>query len=376
MKKVLFVSNVLSHIYAFHLPYLKYFHDDGWEVHILTNAGVDYDGTLPPYCDKVYNVRIARSPFKLSNLTVLREAKKIINDEEYDIVHSHTPMGGVIGRLASGKIRKKGSRILYTAHGFHFYKGAPLINWLFYYSMEKFLAHKTDCIITINKEDYERALKHFQSKRTNVKYINGIGVNVDRFFPVTSDEKKVLKQQSGYAGRFLLFYAAEFIPRKNHRFFIDSIPELVKVCPKAKMLFAGKGALLEEMKRLAEQKNVSEYVEFLGFRKDIPQLLQISDVLISGSIEEGFGINVVEGMASGLPAVVSVVRGHKEMVSDGVNGYLFNVSECDDFCRKIALLSTDKSRYQSFSEAAYKTAGKFSINHSLEQMIEIYKKYL
>ena len=133
MRKVLFICNVLSHIYAFHIPYLRYFHDKGYKVHVMANAGEDYNGEIPPYCDYVYNVKIVRSPFSLKNVDALKEAKKIINQEKYDIVHCHTPMGGVIGRLASRSVRKNGSKVLYTAHGFHFYRGAPAINWVLYY---------------------------------------------------------------------------------------------------------------------------------------------------------------------------------------------------------------------------------------------------
>ena len=375
MKKVLFVSNVLSHIYAFHLPYLKYFYDKGWKVYIMTNAGDEYDGKLPPCCDGLHNIKIARSPFNIMNICALKKAKKIIEAEKYDIVHCHTPMGGVIGRLASKKIRKSGSRVLYTAHGFHFYKGAPAINWMLYFTMEKYLSNMTDCIITINKEDFHRAQKHFGSIRTNIEYISGIGVNVDQFKPASIEEKALLKQQAGYAGHFLLIYAAEFIPRKNHRFFIENIRGLIDTCPDVKVLFAGKGKLSEQMKQLAKQNNVSEYIDFLGFRKDLPVLLKMCDIIISASIEEGFGINVVEGMSAGLPAVASVVRGHKEMVSDGINGYLFGVNDPADFCRKIRFFYENKERYASFSAAARETAERFSIADSLIQMSRIYEKY-
>ena len=136
MKKVLFISNQLSHIKAFHLPYLKWFKEHGYEVHVMTNAHGEQFGE----CDLMYDLDIVRSPFSLKNISVIRKAKKIIDYEKYEMVHCHTPMGGIIGRLCSGKIRKNGAKVLYTAHGFHFYKGAPLINRTVYYAVEKFLA--------------------------------------------------------------------------------------------------------------------------------------------------------------------------------------------------------------------------------------------
>lgn len=370
MKKVLFVSNVLSHIYAFHLPYINWFKQNGFEVHVMANS----NGQEAKGFDKYYDVKIERSPFSLKNITAYKEAKKIIDSEQYEIVHCHTPMGGVIGRLASRTIRKHGAMVLYTAHGFHFYKGAPKINWLLYYTMEKWLAPYADCIITINEEDYRNAKEKFESSRTKVEKISGIGVDVHRFSP--AENKDTLKEEKGYAGKFLLTYAAEFIPRKNHRFFVEAAKELIKKCPNVKFLFAGKGVLADETKKYAEQLGVSEYIDFLGFRADMPDVLRMSDVLISASVEEGFGINIIEGMASGLPAVVSIVRGHKEMVKNGENGYLVRVDNAEDFCEKIEKLYYDKKQYQEMSMQAILTAEKFSIENSLNQMEQIYKQYI
>lgn len=371
MKKVLFISNVIAHIEAFHLPYLQWFKDRGYEVHVLTNA----EGKAAPYCDKLFDVGIERSPFNPKNIAAIKKAKRIIDAEDYDIIHSHTPMGGVTGRLASVAARKKGAKILYTAHGFHFYKGAAKINWLLYYTMEKFLAGKTDCIITINEEDYQRAKEKFGSKRTAIEKISGIGVKLERFAPVSSEEKVALKKQYGYEGKFCLIYAAEFIPRKNHRFFIQAAGELCKRCPDVKLLFCGKGVLLEDMKKLAEELGVAQYIDFLGYRTDMPSLYKMSDVLISASIEEGFGINIIEGMASGMPAVASIVRGHKEMVKDGENGFLFDAASPAQFADRIVQLYNDPVLYSKLSSAAIETAQNFSIENSLKQMASIYKNY-
>ncbi|MBQ3548132.1 MAG: glycosyltransferase family 4 protein [Clostridia bacterium] len=371
MKKVLFISNVLSHIEAFHLPYLEWFKSRGYEVHIMTNAG----GNTAEYCDKLFDIGIQRSPFNLKNISAIRKAKIIIDSENYQIIHSHTPMGGVVGRLASTSARKKGSKILYTAHGFHFYKGAPKRNWILYYTMEKYLAKKTDCIITINSEDYECAKEKFESKQTAIKKISGIGVDLKRFASISNDEKTQLKKQYGYEDKFLLIYAAEFIPRKNHSFFIEAATDLCKLCPNIKFLFCGKGKLMENVKKQAEERGVAEYFDFLGFRKDMPTLYKMSDILISASTEEGFGINIIEGMATGMPAVASIVRGHKEMVISGKNGFLFDSSSAKQFNDYIVKLYDDYALYNGMSLEAVKTAQSFSIENSLEQMSSIYEKY-
>ena len=152
MKKVLFVAHVDSHIRHFHIPYLKYFKEKGYEVHVVTSN--DENETFP-YCDVKHVISIKRNPFKMDNIKAIKQLKKIINDEKFDLIHCHTPMGGVITRLAAKKVRKNGTKVFYTAHGFHFYKGAPKINWMIYYPIEKYLSKYTDVLITINHEDYE-----------------------------------------------------------------------------------------------------------------------------------------------------------------------------------------------------------------------------
>ena len=139
MKKVLFVATVPSHIRAFHQPYLKLFKENGYEVHVACNKKEDINN-----CDKIFSIPIERSPYKIGNIKAIKELKKIIDKENYKIIHCHTPMGSVVARLAAKQARKKGTRVIYTAHGFHFFKGAPIINWLLYYSVEKYLAFSTN----------------------------------------------------------------------------------------------------------------------------------------------------------------------------------------------------------------------------------------
>ena len=149
MKKVLFTATVDSHILQFHLPFLKMFKENGYEVHVATNG----DESIP-FCDKKIKISFERSPFKINNLKAIGQLRKVINEEQYDIIHTHTPMGSVVTRLAAKQARKKNNtRVIYTAHGFHFFKGAPILNWLVFYPVEKWLAKYTDTLITINKED-------------------------------------------------------------------------------------------------------------------------------------------------------------------------------------------------------------------------------
>lgn len=176
MKKVLFTATVDSHIELFHLPYLKLFKDKGYEVHVATNS----DKKIP-YCDKKIKIPFRRSPFKIDNIKAIKMLKKVIMEEKYDIIHTHTPMGSAVTRLAAKKARKKyHTRVIYTAHGFHFFKGSSIKNWLIYYSVEKWLSRYTDTLILINQEDYQLAKKKFK-KCSDIQYVPGVGI----------DEKKI-----------------------------------------------------------------------------------------------------------------------------------------------------------------------------------------
>ncbi len=372
MKKVLFVSNVLSHIYAFHLPYIKWFKENGFEVHVMANS----NGQQAECFDKYYDVKIERSPFSLKNLAAYKAAKKIIDSEKYDIVHCHTPMGGVIGRLASRKIRKQGAKVLYTAHGFHFYNGAPLLNRTLFYLVEKSLIKHTDALITINSEDYSNLKKMIGNHSCTPHYINGVGIDTKRFFPCPDELCEQKKKECGYDGKILLFYAAEFIQRKNHKFLIENFSRIVKKHPNAILLLAGKGPLTAKMERLVHQLSIENSVCFLGFRKDIPELLSIVDINLSTSSQEGLPINVVEGIASGCAELVSNIRGNIDIVKNGYNGFIYQVNNADDFCEKAETLISNHELRRLMKENNLTLIKDLSIDILVERMADIYKENL
>ena len=371
MKKVLFVANISKHILRFHLPYLKWFKEHGYETHVAAGGNEEI-----PWCDVKHEVSIERSPFSLKNIRAHKELKKIIEANQFALVHGHTPMGGVLARTASVAARKNGTKVLYTAHGFHFYKGSPLANWLLYYPVEKYLASYADGIITINHEDYRLLSdKNFQVK--DKFYINGVGVDPARFNPITPEIKSKLRNELGYSdNQFVLVYVAEFIHRKNHRFVIDAAVELKSTIPDLKILFAGRGILLEEMKKFAQDKGVSEYIDFLGFRTDIEKVMSIADVGISASRQEGLGLNLVEEMFLGLPVVASQDRGHRELVVQGENGFLYEQNKQEEFVSYITQLYNDTEKRKAFGEKSKTLADKFSLENSVNSMAKIYSHYL
>ena len=367
VKKVLFISNILSHITGFHLPCLKWFKGNGYEVHVMCNAMGE---EKPDFCDKLFDLNISRSPFHLKNIKAIFNAKKIIDMEQYSIVHCHTPMGGVVGRLASVSIRKSNSKVIYTAHGFHFFKGSSLVDWILFYPIEKLLAKFTDKIITINEEDYKLAKKKFASKKTRIYKTNGVGVNINKFNVEKTDQKLQIRNRYGYKDSdLILFYAAEFINRKNHIFIVDNAKQWKSKLPNLKIIFAGKGKLLETMKHRSQENSTDDIIDFLGFRKDIPDLLKMADIILTPSRQEGLPINIVEGMASGLPIIGSRIRGHIDLIDEGINGFTFLFSKNNEIPSYIEHIIAN---YNDFSNNSIKKSLLYSQDVVIKQITDIY----
>lgn len=314
MKKVLFTATVDSHILQFHIPYLKMLKEKGYEVHVATNGTENI-----PYCDVKHMVSFERSPIKINNLKAIKQLKKIIDKEKFEIIHCHTPMGSVVTRLAAKKARKEGTKVIYTAHGFHFYKGAPLINWMIFYPIEKYLSQYTDCLITINDEDYTLARKKFK-KCKQIELIYGVGVDENKFnLKMTDQEKHELRKSLGLRDDdFVLIEVGELNKNKNQIIAIEAMRNLVKVDTNIHLLLVGTGVLEESYKEKIEKYNLKKNIHMLGYRDDIPKLLKISNILLSLSHREGLPVNVIEGMICELPIIATDCRGNRDLVDETI----------------------------------------------------------
>lgn len=373
MKKVLFVATVASHIRTFHLPYLKLLKDNGYKVYVAGNWNLDEDYKLG-YCDEFIQIPIQRSPYSINNIKVVRELKKIINKEKFDIIHCHTPMGSVVTRLAAKKARKNGIRVIYTAHGFHFYKGAPLINWLLFYPVEWYLAKYTDTIITINKEDYERAKNKFSRRCKDIQYVPGVGIDITKFnIKISDDEKCKLRESFGLEKEdFVLTYVARLDKNKNQGLLINAMQNLVKKNKNIHLLLAGMDELNGYYQKITKEKGLEKNIHFLGKRNDIPQILKITDIVISVSKREGFGLNLVEALISEVPIIGTNNRGHREIIENGINGFIIE-NNVDELKEKINILYSDKEEYNRIKSNCYNSSKRFFINNSLKITKDIYK---
>lgn len=368
MRKVLYVANITQHIIRFHLPYLKWFKENGYEVHVAANGTDTIEN-----CDVLHTISVQRTPFSTKNYDAYLKLKSIIDTNNYDFVIGNTSIAAGLMRLAARSARRRGTKVVFFCHGLNIYKGAPLKSWITFYPLERFFSFLTDISVTINTEDYNRLMTW---KAGKVFKINGVGVDPLRFIPVSADTKRVLRKQYGYGENdFILVYMAEFIHRKNHRFLIESAAGLSDRIPGLKFLFLGRGALLEEMKLLAQQHEVEKLIEFTGFRTDVPELVGISDIGISASKVEGLGLNIVENMFMGLPVVATVDKGHKELIRHGENGFLFAQNNWEQFIDYICKIAADSDMRKQMGKKSIELAQKFSIQNSLQQFSAILKPY-
>lgn len=372
MNKLLYIATSDIHLATFHKPYLKWLADNGVQVDIVVeNRGnIKFEGVT-----NTFYLDFPRSITNKKLLSSYKSLKKIIDNGNYNIIHCHTPIPSMLTRLAARAARAKGTKVLYTAHGFHFYKGAPLSRWLMYYSVEYALSKFTDAIITINKEDYDYVNNKMLHRDSY--HIKGIGVDSSRFMYLNKEEKKNKRIELNLdPNQFILLYVAEFIPRKNHEFIIRAVQSLKKTIPNLQVLFAGKGELLDRMKALSKELKVNNVIQFLGFRTDVHLLSAIADIGISSSKHEGLGLGLTEEMFCKVPIIASYDRGHKEMVKQGVNGYMFQQGNSEEFIEYVNNLYQNEELRIKMGEKAFEKAQEFEIKNSLNAMITIYNKYI
>ncbi|MFC4409991.1 glycosyltransferase family 4 protein [Chungangia koreensis] len=373
MKKVLFVATVVkAHIMVFHLPFLNWFKENGYETYVC--AKNDYENKedcVIPYCDYYYDLPFERSPIKLNNFKTYNQLKEIIESNEFDIIHCHTPMGGALTRIAARNARKKNTNVIYTAHGFHFYKGAPIANWLLYYPIERYLARYTDELITINKEDFRRA-KRF--KAMHIEYIPGVGLDLNKVNSFKVDKKLKCKELGLPNNVFFLLSVGELNKNKNHEVIITALAKLKN--SQIHYIICGQGVLEQKLRNLSIELGIERQVHLLGFRKDISDIYKISDLFVFPSFREGLSVSLMEAMANGLPVVCSNIRGNSDLIEGGKGGYLVKPNDVKGFVKYIGKLKSDKELRSMFGENNLQQIKNYTIENVISDMEIIYNKLM
>ena len=363
--KILYVTTV-SMTMGFFPEHIKMLLNEGHSVEIATNCEQPVPEIYNTLGCKIHDIPFSRSPFCKDNLKAYKMLKQLVETEHYDIVHTHTPNASMIARLACRKVRKQGTRVFYTAHGFHFFKGAPLKNWLMYYPVEKFCARYTDVLITINKEDYELAQKKIHAKK--VCYVPGVGIDLERIRSVLADRNEMRKSMGVPEDCILLVSVGELSKRKNHQVVIKALVKMKN--PKVHYAIAGQGVLLHFLKNLSKELGVEQQVHFLGYRKDIAQIYKSSDVAILPSLQEGLPVALMEAMASGVSVVCSKIRGNVDLVKN--ENCLFEVKNMDKLVQNVNDIIKNNFLREQFEQKNQETIKDFSMESVLRKMKYIY----
>ena len=333
MKKVLLATHVSGFVPQFEMNNVRTLQELGYEVHYASNFNNVSYGTDNSRLEGTgivcHQVDFARSPFDFkAHKKAVRQLKELLQKEEFSLLHCHTPVGAALSRAVAMSYRNKGLKVIYTAHGFHFYKGAPWKYWLMFYPVERYLAGKTDVLITINEEDYRRA-KHFcRHKKTRVEHLPGVGVDLDywsgkKLAPGEREEiRRSIRKELGVAdSEQMLLSVGELIPRKNHEAVIRALAEEKKKGEKNFRYFiCGQGDLKDYLQNLIDTLELSGVVTLLGYRKDIRNLLYGADLFVFPSKQEGMPMALMEAAAAGVPLKANEVRGNNEVLRDSREG--------------------------------------------------------
>lgn len=376
MKKALIITTTSGFLSQFELNNVKLLQAQGYQIHYATNFGVPVyevkDEALRRMGVVLHHISIEKSPFKLKkNIWAYRELVRIIDREKIDVVHCHNPNGGVLGRLSAHRSKRK-PFVIYTAHGFHFFNGAPKKNWIFYYPVEKFLAKFTDILITINHEDYNRASRMRFKENGHAELIPGVGVDTEVFRPCAHKNISLAKELGIPEKALHIVSAGELNKNKNHRTVIEAISGLAR--EDIYYSICGEGPYRAELEKLIKQKRLSDKVKLLGYRTDMPNILQTADLFIFPSYREGMGMAALEAMAAGIPVIAADNRGTREYISDGNNGLVCAPDSVSDFSRAILLLYENQELRKLLAKNALATVGKFTLQQTEKEMKNIYSR--
>lgn len=371
MKKILYVTTVSSTINAFLVPHIKYLIDQGYKVDVATNITDDINADLINMGVKVFEVDFQRTPISLKNSKAYKQIKEIQNKEQYDIVHVHTPVASFVTRYALRK--EKNLKIVYTCHGFHFYKGGSAINWIVFYPLEKIAAKWTDTIVTINSEDYEIAKGFSLRNNGQVSKMHGVGIEKEKYVIENFDKSEYRKKLGLNDDDFVILVLAELNKNKNHIQLIKAMNLLKDKYPNIKAIFAGTGPLEDDIKKQIKENGLEDKISLLGWRNDVKELINSSDLVGLFSKREGLGKCLLEAMICGKCVIATNTRGPRELIEDGKNGFLFEIDDYNKTAISIELIYKDINLRRLYSEQVIMKANNYLLDNVLKQLMRIYK---
>ena len=366
--KILYTATVLSHICQFHLPHIRRLKELGHEIHVAAHDNLAVkNGLKLRYADSFFEIPFHRSPASADNIKAYRALKTLLDRENYDLILCNTPMGGIVTRLAAAPRRRAGTRVLYMVHGFHFYRGASKKAWAVYYPIEKAMAKLCDRVITINEEDFALAKARLG---VPVSHICGVGVSPERYHP--AKDLAPLRAALGLEARdFAVLCTGELNANKDQRTLISAAAQLRDRIPGLKILLAGNGPTEEALRGQIRALQLEDTVRLLGYRTDLETIVPAVDVVVSCSRREGLGLNLIEAMLCRKPIAAAENRGHRELVAEGVNGFLFAPGDMDTLAESLMRLYEDPDLAARMGQAGFDRAQRYTVDAVGDTLIPI-----
>jgi glycosyltransferase involved in cell wall biosynthesis len=367
MNSLLMITAIPDSLKAFLLPFAAHFRAQGWRVDAMANAVSTSTECLQAF-DHVWDVDFSRSPLDITNfLVVPQQIREVITREKYDIVHVHMAVAAFVTRYALKDLRQQGKfKIIYTAHGFNFYRGGGVLQNAIFLTLEKLAGRWTDYIVTINREDAQAVKRYQILPKERVRYMPGIGVDSDRYNPNSVSQADVMqvRQEIGITPQTqLLLSIAEFIPRKRHQDILKAMALLAK--PQACLAFVGDGILKAQMQKLASELGVENQVRFLGFRRDIPTLLRASVATVLVSEQEGLPRSLMESLCLQIPAIGTDIRGIRDLLQAGC-GLLVQVGDIEALAKAMAWILDHPEDAQAMGKRGQEIMHIYDLRHILK----------
>lgn len=371
MEKMLFISNISNRITNFAIPSIETAQRLGYEVHLAANYS-KFNDNPDKYNVRIHNIDFNRNPFNIVNIKAYKQMIKLMKEEKFDFVHCNTPIGGIIGRLCAKKMGVR--KIIYTAHGFHFYKGAPFINRTVFKAVEKWLAQYTDALITITKEDFNAAKEFSLRNKGKVYYVPGVGINRKDICNVSVNSDDILKEFEINSNNFIIISAGELNDNKNQEVIIKALNKLNN--PNIHYLVCGKGPKEEYLKKLTIEKKLENNVHFLGYRTDVIELMKSSNAFVMPSYREGLSRSIMEAMACGLPIIASKIRGNVDLVREDINGFLIEPCNYHEMSKSIEKLINNYILCEKIKKNNIRDSSKYDTKVIKEFIERIYREVL
>lgn len=371
-QRVLFIATVYTHIASFHLPYIQLLQGLGCDVHVAASPVDGRKEDVEATGATTWEIPFVRSPYSLANLYAFRRLKQLLKKNHYDLIHVHTPVAAFLARYLAKSTGQ--GHVLYTAHGFHFYNGAPIQNWLIYYTAERIATRWTDAIVVMNNEDYTNACRLGFEPHTSLFYVHGVGVDLG-CHPPLSAMGSVREELSLGQTEVLVACVAEFNPNKNHCFLLEAWKHVSSRRSNAHLLLVGKGSNEAKLKRKVQSEQISN-VHFLGYRNDVPQILHDANIATLVSKREGLPKCIMEAMAASKPVVATNVRGSRDLVEHGQTGLLVDIGDVEGLAAALESLIASPDMQAAMGRAGYNKVKAYAIEQVLAEIGDIYQRYL